>query len=104
MTNPLQSLTSVTGAARTLSLSPGTKTALHAGGPSFESMLSGALMNTAGLEHAAQQALQTHLTGGDVTSVEVFAGMRKADLALRLMLQVRNKLLEGFREIKQMQM
>lgn len=70
----------------------------------FESLLSNAIENTASLDRNAQDAIQTHLAGGDITSVEVFSGIKKADLALRMMLQVRNKLLEGFNEIKQMQM
>lgn len=74
------------------------------GGIDFGTLLAGAFENTAALDQQAQQAIQSHLSGGDVSSVELFSSMKKADLALRTMLQIRNKLLEGFNEIKQMQM
>ena len=42
--------------------------------------------------------------GGDITQVEVFSAFKKADLALRMLLQIRNGVLEAYNEIKQMQM
>ncbi len=103
MTNPLSSISPSTAAMKSL-MSPKSSESTATGGVSFESLLAGALENTAALDQSAQQAIQSHLLGGDVSSVEVFSGMKKADLALRMMLQIRNKLLEGFNEIKQMQM
>ncbi len=43
------------------------------------------------------------LTGGDVSSTEVLTAVQKADMAFRTMLQVRNKLIEAYREILQIQ-
>lgn len=103
MTNPVNSITPATSAMKSL-MSPSASSGGAADGVSFEALLSGALENTAALDHAAQQAIQTNLTGGDISNVEVFSGIKKADLALRMMLQIRNKLMEGFNEIKQMQM
>jgi len=42
--------------------------------------------------------------GGNITNVEIFSAVKKAELALKMMLQVRNKLLEAYNEIKSMQM
>jgi flagellar hook-basal body complex protein FliE len=104
MTNIIGSpITSPSVTRSSLSI-PTNETGNSSSTPNFGSLLSGALENTAGLDMTAQQQLQSHLIGGDVSSVEVFASMKKADLALRMMMQIRNKLLEGFNEIKQMQM
>ena len=42
--------------------------------------------------------------GEDVTQIEAMTAMKKADLAMRLMIQVRNKIMDAYTEIKQMQM
>lgn len=72
-------------------------------GPGFQKMLTEALRSTADLQNNAQQSIQDKIAGGDITNVQALTDMRKADLAMRMMLQIRNKLLEGFNEIKQMQ-
>ncbi len=43
------------------------------------------------------------LTGGDVNQAEVLTAVQKADLAFRMMLQVRNKLIDAYRELQQIQ-
>jgi flagellar hook-basal body complex protein FliE len=43
------------------------------------------------------------LTGEDVNQAEVLTAVQKADLAFRMMLQIRNKLIEAYREVTQMQ-
>ncbi|MAG93002.1 MAG: flagellar hook-basal body complex protein FliE, partial [Planctomycetaceae bacterium] len=42
--------------------------------------------------------------GGDVTKVEVLSSIKKADLALRTMIQVRNKMLDAYREVINLRM
>lgn len=79
------------------------KTGGKAEGVSFQQMLKNAIQSTASMQTNAQQTVQTNLAGGDVTMVEALTDMRKADLAMRMMLQVRNKLLQAYDEIKQMQ-
>ena len=69
----------------------------------FQQLLKSTLQESAGLQNKAQQSIQNLLTGGDVTQAQVFTDLRKADLAMRMLLQIRNKLLEAFNEIKQMQ-
>ena len=56
------------------------------------------------LDQSAQSAVERSLSGGDVTQVEVLTEMKKADLALRMMIQVHNKIFDAYNEIKQMQM
>ena len=60
------------------------------------------LNQTIGVEHAAQAAIETGLTGGDVTQAEVMAAVKKADLSVRLLMQVRNKAIAAYNEIQAM--
>ena len=71
---------------------------------SFQNLLASSLEETASLEHASQSAIGRSLAGDDISQVEVFSAVKKADLALRMMLQIRNKALEAYDEIKRMQM
>ena len=56
------------------------------------------------LDRQSQSAVARMLTGDDLTQAEVFTEMKKADLAFRTMLQIRNKLLEAYNELKNMRM
>ena len=71
---------------------------------SFQDLLLGSLRRTNALQQEARQAIEAGLTGGDVSQIEVFTAVKKADLAMRMMLQVRNKLVEAYQEIQQMRM
>jgi len=53
------------------------------------------------MQTQADFAVMQALSGEDITQVEVMAAVKKADLALRKMLQVRNKLLDAYNEIQQ---
>jgi len=70
----------------------------------FQNLLIESISHVNQLDQASQAAIQESLAGGDITQVEVFSSVKKADLALRMMLQVRNKLMQSYNEIKQMQM
>ena len=51
----------------------------------------------------ANDMVHSLLTGGNVNEAEVLTAVQKADLAFRMLLQVRNKLIEAYREIQQIQ-
>jgi len=70
----------------------------------FQDLLLEAIAQVNESQSSADSAVGDFLAGGDITQVEVLTAMKKADLSLRMMLQMRNKLLEAFNEIKQMQM
>lgn len=74
------------------------------GGPSFKEMMLESLQNTNQLQESSQQAIQKGLLGEDITQAEVFTSVKKADLALRMMVQMRNKLLEAYNEVQRMQL
>jgi flagellar hook-basal body complex protein FliE len=69
----------------------------------FGDLLAKSLGQVNGLEQSAQAAVERSF-GDDTTQIEAMTAMKKADLALRLMIQVRNKIMDAYSEIKQMQM
>ena len=55
------------------------------------------------MQRRADGLVQTKLAGADVNEAEVLTSVQKADLAFRMMLQIRNKLMEAYREVQQIQ-
>lgn len=70
----------------------------------FEDVLTQSIEKVNDFDREAQGKIAGLLTGEDLTQAEVFTAVKKADLAFRTMLQIRNKLLEAYREIEQMRM
>ncbi len=66
---------------------------------SFENMLNETSQN---LEAADKSILQAN-TGGPVDLHDVMIAMEKADISMRLMVQVRNKAVDAYKEIMRMQ-
>jgi flagellar hook-basal body complex protein FliE len=73
-------------------------------GPVFGELLMKSLNQVNGLEQSAQASVEKSFVDDDLTQIEAMTAMKKADLALRLMIQVRNKIMDAYSEIKQMQM
>lgn len=51
------------------------------------------------MQNSANLQVEQMLAGEDVHSAEVMTGLQKADMAFRLLVQVRNKLMQAFEEI-----
>ena len=51
----------------------------------------------------ADHAVENLFTGGDVDPAEVLTAVQKADIAFRMMMQIRNKLTSAVQEIKGIQ-
>lgn len=83
------------------SLLPPPPPALTAAAPQqpFKSVLMDALQHVNQMQHDADQAVQQLITGEDVNPAEVLTSLQKADMSFRLMLQVRNKLVQAFQEV-----
>lgn len=102
MMNPLSSINELN------TLSPLRPEAPSGGGPAatpevdFAGLLQQAIEQTSDVEAQSQQAIEQLLAGEDITRAEVFTAVKKADLTLRMMMQVRNKILEAYDEVKQM--
>jgi flagellar hook-basal body complex protein FliE len=67
---------------------------------SFKDLLLESINEVNRMQHEADQAVEALATGGDVNPAEVLTAVQKADLAFRMMMQVRNKLFEAYQELK----
>mgnify|MGYP001254058084 CR=1 FL=1 len=67
---------------------------------SFAGYLMDSLKQVNSMQAEANHAVETLAVGGEVNPAEVLTAVQKADLAFRMMMQVRNKMVEAFAEIK----
>jgi flagellar hook-basal body complex protein FliE len=72
----------------------------QAAGPSFKDMLVDSIQQVNTMQLQADQAVETMFSGGEINPAEVLTAVQKADLAFRLTMQMRNKLMEVYQEIK----
>lgn len=85
------------------SSTPSSKLDLQSGADQFASLLTNQVQNVNSMQVDANDMVHSLLTGGDVSEAEVLTSVQKADLAFRMLLQVRNKLIEAYREVQQIQ-
>jgi flagellar hook-basal body complex protein FliE len=69
-------------------------------GPSFKDLLVDSIQQVNTMQLEADRAVETMFTGGQINPAEVLTAVQKADLAFRLTMQMRNKLMEVYQEIK----
>lgn len=96
MTTSIQSLSS--GAVSSLSSVPSNKPA--AGASSFKDVLLSSINDVNQLQQDANRAVENLATGEDVSPAEVLTAVQKADVAFRMMMQVRNKLIQAYQEVQ----
>ena len=70
----------------------------------FQKMLLKAFQETNATDDESQRAIAQFQLEGEITKPEVFIAIRKAELALKMTMQIRNKILEAYKEIQQMRM
>ena len=70
------------------------------GSASFKDMLADSIQQVNTMQLEADQAVETMFSGGNVNPAEVLTAVQKADLAFRLTMQMRNKLMDVYQEIK----
>ena len=68
--------------------------------PAFKNFLLESLEQVNSMQADADKAVETLMTGGDVNPAEVLTAVQKADLTFRMMMQIRNKLVSAYQEIK----
>lgn len=66
----------------------------------FKNFLIESLEQVNNMQADADKAVETLMTGGDVNPAEVLTAVQKADLTFRMMMQIRNKLVTAYQEIK----
>lgn len=69
-------------------------------GGAFKDLLIDSIQHVNNMQTEADQAVETLFTGGDVNPAEVLTAVQKADLAFRLTMQMRNKVMDVYQEIK----
>ncbi len=72
-------------------------------GQSFKDFLVQSIQDVNSMQAVADKAVEKLATGGDVNPAEVLTAVQKADIAFQMMVQVRNKLVDAFTEIKNLQ-
>jgi flagellar hook-basal body complex protein FliE len=73
------------------------------GAPSFGAVLTDSLAQVNHLQNQADAAIQSLATGGSGTLHDTMLAVQKAELSFRLMMQVRNKIVEAYQEVLRMQ-
>ena len=99
---------SISGADRLRSIGlgavDGADAAAGAGRLDFQSILKEAVRGVSDAQNTAQTKAQAYQLGDDKVSLEdVMISLQKANLAMQGMVQVRNRLVEAYREVMNMQ-
>ncbi len=71
------------------------------GTSSFKDILLGSIDQVNSMQQDADAAVENLFTGGEANPAEVLSAVQKADLAFRMMMQVRNKLVAALQEVKE---
>ncbi len=70
---------------------------------SFGEMLKNSVEDVNNTQATADKSIAEFLSGGNIGLHETMLNVEKADVSLRLLVQVRNKAVEAYREIMRMQ-
>ena len=97
----MNSITSNTTAARAALPAPPPAAANQASeSGSFKDFLIKSIKDVDSAQQQANQAVESLMTGGDADPASVLTAVEKADLAFRMMLQMRNKVMQAYQEVK----
>jgi flagellar hook-basal body complex protein FliE len=69
-------------------------------GPAFKDVLLNSIREVNDAQQEADRAVEALFTGEAVNPAEVLTAVQKADLAFRMMMQIRNKLVAAYDEVK----
>jgi len=67
---------------------------------SFKDLLLGGLGEVNMMQQRADQAVEKLMTGGEIGTAEVLTAVQKADIAFKMMMQMRNKFVQAYQEIQ----
>ena len=67
---------------------------------SFKGFLLNSIQDVNSMQQQADRAVETLMTGGDADPAEVLTAVQKADMAFRLMMQMRNKMMQVYQEVR----
>ena len=69
-------------------------------GSSFKDVLLKSINDVNSMQQQADSAVESLMTGGDADPAAVLTAVQKADLAFRMMMQMRNKVMQVYQEVK----
>src|SRR5262245_28721428 len=81
-------------------LTPRSNEAVGADQASFTDFLLKSIQDVNSAQQQANQAVESLMTGGDADPASVLTAVEKADLAFRMMLQMRNKVMQVYQEVR----
>jgi flagellar hook-basal body complex protein FliE len=84
-------------------VSPNVERSTEAGAQSFGEMLSSSIEKVNDAQNQADTAVKEMIAGRNKNIHETMLLMEKADMSFRMLMQVRNKVLEAYREVMRMQ-
>jgi flagellar hook-basal body complex protein FliE len=70
------------------------------GTTSFKDFLLQSIQEVNTMQQSADQAVEKLAGGGDVSPAEVLTAVQKADVAFRMMMQIRNKITQAYDDIQ----
>jgi flagellar hook-basal body complex protein FliE len=70
------------------------------GAGSFKDMLLDSINDVNSMQQDADRVVEQMATGGDVNPAEVLTAVQKADIAFRMMMQIRNKIVQAYQEVQ----
>jgi flagellar hook-basal body complex protein FliE len=70
------------------------------GTSSFKEFLLGSIREVNSMQQAADQAVEKLATGEEVNPAQVLTAVQKADIAFRMMMQIRNKIVQAYQEVQ----
>jgi flagellar hook-basal body complex protein FliE len=80
---------------------PQTGSLQQAGGEgSFKGFLLDSIREVNSMQQDADQAVEKLVAGEDVNPAEVLTAVQKADIAFKLMMQIRNKMVQAYNDIQ----
>ena len=100
MTDPL-GLISSAGNASQAAQGAGARRTQEAAGPNFKDVLMQQIGEVDKLQKEAEMAVEDLVSGARNDANNVFMAKQKADIAFQMLLQVRNKMMDAYEEVKQ---
>lgn len=70
------------------------------GSASFKDFLLNSIEEVNAMQQAADRAVEQLAVGGEVNPAEVLTAVQKADIAFRMMMQIRNKIVQAYQEVQ----
>ncbi|OHB84487.1 MAG: flagellar hook-basal body complex protein FliE [Planctomycetes bacterium RBG_16_64_12] len=70
------------------------------GTQSFKDVLMSSIQEVNSMQQAADRAVEAISSGEEISPAEVLTAVQKADIAFRLLMQIRNKLVQAYQEVQ----